>query len=426
MCLHKNYYDRMRILFFASTPLNPRGYDHQYNGGGWIAAIHHELLDRKYELGFTFLSDVSDKYVDDAGTMYYPVKPIDKSFKEKIFNALHPRDAKYEIARAEANIHSFKKVVEDFNPDLIHIFGSEQCYGLIAKYTAVPVVIHLQGIINAYNNAFLIPRVSLMSYSLQNFNPYRIWARFQITNEWYRISEREREIFKYCHNYIGRTIWDKACIDLLCDDYNYYYGGEMLREPFYSAPKRKIPQRLTIVTTSSAAIYKGFDVILKTAKALYDKIGDGFEWIVYGNIDPDFYEKLTHISHKDVNVKLEGVVTAEQLVESCSRCTLYFHPSYIENSPNSLCEAQISGCPVVACHVGGIESLVAHGENGFLVPANDPYLGAYRILQLYEDNSLNLRMGNSARETAIKRHNRKEILDNVVNTYELILKQNKQ
>lgn len=88
----------MRILFFASTPLNPRGYDHQYNGGGWIAAIHHELLDRKYELGFTFLSDVSDKYVDDAGTMYYPVKPIDKSFKEKIFNALHPRDAKYEIA----------------------------------------------------------------------------------------------------------------------------------------------------------------------------------------------------------------------------------------------------------------------------------------------------------------------------------------
>ena len=42
------------------------------------------------------------------------------------------------------------------------------------------------------------------------------------------------------------------------------------------------------------------------------------------------------------------------------------------------------------------------------------------------DNNLNLRMGTSARETAIKRHNRKEILDNVVNTYELILKQNEQ
>lgn len=415
----------MRILFFASTPLNPRGYNHKYNGGGWIAAIHRELLDRKYKIGFTYLSDMSDKYVDEEGTTYYPVRAKVKSFKEKIFNALYPRNAKYEMLRAEANIKSFRTVVEDFKPDLIHIFGSEQCYGLIAKYTDIPVVIHLQGIINAYTNAFLIPGVSLMSYSLQSFYPSKIWARYQITNEWYRLSVREREIFKYCRNYIGRTIWDKACINALCNDYKYFYGGEMLRDPFYSIPNRKIPKRLTIITTSSAALYKGFDVILKTAKALYDRIGDNFEWIVYGNINPGFFEKMTHISHKNVNIKLEGVANAERLVDSFSHCTLYFHPSYIENSPNSLCEAQISGCPVVACHVGGIESLVAHGENGFIVPANDPYLGAYRILQLYNDKILNHNMGVSGRETAMKRHNREIILNEVVNTYDLILKQSK-
>ena len=45
-----------------------------------------------------------------------------------------------------------------------------------------------------------------------------------------------------------------------------------------------------------------------------------------------------------------------------------FHSSYIENSPNSVGEAQMVGVPVVASRVGGTDSMVEHGKTGFMYP----------------------------------------------------------
>jgi glycosyltransferase involved in cell wall biosynthesis len=96
---------------------------------------------------------------------------------------------------------------------------------------------------------------------------------------------------------------------------------------------------------------------------------------------------------------------------------VYFHSSYIDNSPNSLCEAQILGLPVVATYVGGIPSLIAEGETGYLVPANDPYQAAYHILQLYKNPALNRKMGERAKEIAKVRHDKMRIIQQIMNVY---------
>jgi glycosyltransferase involved in cell wall biosynthesis len=211
----------------------------------------------------------------------------------------------------------------------------------------------------------------------------------------------------------------------LTKDYKYFYGSEMLRTEFHNAPERIQPQKLTIVTTSSAAVYKGYDMILKTAKVLKANSGDNFTWKVFGNVVPDFYEKMLGIRHEDVNVELCGVAKPAQLVEAFSNCTAYFHPSYIENSPNSVCEAQLSGCPVVACYIGGNDTLVKHGEEGFLVPANDPYMAAARVIQLHEDRELNKRMGEASKTTASKRHDRATIVNGLIDIYKQIIETEK-
>lgn len=412
--------NRMKVLFFAGTQLSPKVPLNSYGGMGWMSALQSELKLLGVNMGFTYLH-TEDNWFKHDGVSYYCVKAPHKKITTKIRNGLTPRNLRYDMNRDEIIMKKFQKVVEDYKPDIIHVFGSETCYGLITKYTNLPVVIHLQGIINVYWNAYLVPGVSLLSYCLNTLNPKKMWTRYQQYWEWYRICAREREILQNCKYFIGRTAWDKGCINTLTNKYRYFYGGEILRSEFYNTPERLQPEKLTIVTTSSAAIYKGYDMILKTAKVLKEKIGDNFTWKVYGNVDKTFYESYLAITHENVNVELCGVATPGQLADTLSRSSLYFHPSYIENSPNSICEAQIVGCPIVACFIGGNESLIKHGVEGFLVPANDPYMAASRIIQLYNDRELNKEMGNASKIIARKRHDKETIVTGLIDIYKEII-----
>jgi len=56
------------------------------------------------------------------------------------------------------------------------------------------------------------------------------------------------------------------------------------------------------------------------------------------------------------------------------------------------------GLPVVACKVGGIPEVVADGETGLLVEANDPDALASALLILLEDRDLRTKMGNAGLE----------------------------
>lgn len=61
------------------------------------------------------------------------------------------------------------------------------------------------------------------------------------------------------------------------------------------------------------------------------------------------------------------------------------------------------GCTVIATNVGGTPSLIKDSENGFLVPANDPYQLAFRILYLANEKEKNKQIGFAAKATARKR-----------------------
>src|SRR5258708_19667723 len=92
------------------------------------------------------------------------------------------------------------------------------------------------------------------------------------------------------------------------------------------------------------------------------------------------------------------------MVIQLSRAQVFAISSYIENSPNSLCEAMQVGLPCVATYAGGIPSLVEHEKTGLLFPTGEAPLLADAILRIFRNEDLAGRLGRAARTEASHPH----------------------
>lgn len=406
----------MRILWFVQENFDPSREKGGYNGAGWISSLRNEIIKKEgVELALAFFSNKKESGTANMVKYYSMPTPVLSPFK-KIGLRLKGDYLKEEEALWPAYREEMLKVLDDFKPDIIQIFGSENKYGLVASATDIPVVSHLQGIVSPCLNAYLPPFVSWKKISRLK----SIIKRPQRIN-WLCLQHSEQEVFRYVKHYIGRTEWDKRVVTLLSESCHYYYGSEILRDVFYDAEvNRKLPSRVTIISTISQPLYKGYDLILKTA-SLLESMKMDFVWKVIGNVNPDEVEAIVGLKHGKVNVELLGVLTAEQLKNELLNCTVYVHPSYIDNSPNSVCEAQMLGVTCIATNVGGVSSIVSDGMTGFLVPANDPFQTAYLIQEISKNESLNIQIGTKARTIAKARHNKKEIVEGLLDTYNKII-----
>lgn len=416
----------MRV-FIVATPafLNKQGIGSPYHGGGWMYLLQKKLIEHPdIELAICYRSFEPVGKKEKDGVAYYHFPPHTKNLKDKINDLIHYKDETLEEKVWPHYVNAYKWMLDDFKPDVIEVFGTEtynQLVPLAAK--DIPLVLHIQGLLAPSTYSLLPPGVSRHQYIWMDKNPKAAFGRFQYLSYWMRMVHSEKNILRACKHVIGRTTWDKQCAALLAPQAHYHYGGEMLRPDFYEPCQRSLPPKPRIVTTISKPLYKGYDIVLKTAFILSHELGIDFEWLVYGNVEAKFTERNVGINPNDVNVKLCGVASPEELKKSILGSTLYFHPSYIENSSNSIAEAEILGCPVVAANIGGNGTMVEDGKMGFLFPATDPYVAAYHVKQLIENKHLNIEMGNQAKEIASSRHNVDEIFKALLRTYEEIIQE---
>ena len=334
-------------------------------------------------------------------------------------------------ARNDGNkIVKYLQIIKDFKPDLIQIFGSENEFGLICKYTNIPIVIHMQGCIPPYHNALFPVGMKKSDFIFKkglSLN-YRIIG-LRCEKSFRKRAEMEIETIQSCKYFMGRTEWDKSLIDLFNPRGTYFHCEEALRDSFINCGKQwkySNGKKKTIISVISRPWYKGCDLILKTATLLKRFTDIDFEWKVYGIPEMKFYESVYGIKAKDVNVCPMGTASKEELVDALCSSSCYVHTSYIDNSPNSICEAQILGVPVLATNVGGISSIVNNGIDGLLFPANAPYTAASLIKKVTSNKALSDTLSSNAREGATDRHNPTNIGNRIVDIYETIIKEQKK
>lgn len=422
----------MRILWLSNTPgLYPSGgTGSRYNGIGWISSLQEILRNEKdLEIGFAFIANSYLKEIQVDNFHYYPIKVI----KETILQKFSKYYGDFSKADCILYVDEIQRIIESFKPEIIHLFGLESKLSTILGKTEIPVVVHLQGLLGPCSNAFWPV----------DFNKYSFLWPFSI-REWVlrngfgfekriigKRAQNEEINYSKLRYAMGRTDWDRKVTSLMSPNCKYFHVDEVLRPSFYMCAGKwdtnNISKRI-IVSTISDTMYKGLDVIMKAACLLKRKYDLNFEWNIVG-ISKNarivkLFEKKLGFTTESVSLKLLGVQSESNLCDILLNSSIYVHPSYIDNSPNSVCEAQLLGLPVIASNVGGVSTLINNGVDGVLVPANGIYELAFHINEILNSYTISKSLSSCAIQSACIRHCKEAIKGDLFNTYTSIIKDN--
>ena len=211
---------------------------------------------------------------------------------------------------------------------------------------------------------------------------------------------------------------------------NYHFCNETLRDGFYTSPKWDIANKVDYTIFLSQASYpiKGLHQVLK-AIALLKKDFPEIKIRVAGqNITQTnslrnkiklngygaYIKKLINQLKLHDQVKFTGSLTEEQMIAEYLNAHFFICPSSIENSPNSLGEAQLLGVPVIASYVGGIPDMVTLGETGLLYRFEEVEMLVEQIRHIFSDAILANYLSENGIKEATLRH------DKIINTNKTI------
>jgi len=414
----------MKVLWLTASPsLAARKLNLEGVGRGWIESLEEKIktIDN-VELAIAFLHDVDNREKFNVeSTTFYSIP--NKKSKLKTYIDFH-----FTIFNERKQLRHCLEIINDFKPDIIQVFGTEDAFGLIADKVEIPVIIHIQGLLTIYSKKWYPPSISKWNL-IRNTSIWQMLRANTLMKEYVyykKRASRERSIFRIVKYYIGRTDWDRRITKVLSPGSEYFYGSEILRKDFYSTQwtKKPGPSKI-IVSTIQANIYKGLETVLETAILLKEMTEYDFKWVIAGISHNDTIVKLFERKMKrkfaTYNVILAGKLKADALLNIELNADLFVHPSHIDNSPNSVCESMLLGMPIIATYTGGTGSLLSDRKEGILIQDGDPYSLAGAIIELFQNPDYAKELGQNARTLALNRHNPNTIVTNLLNIYQTII-----
>lgn len=423
-CLTISYY--MKILWITNIPFPETSRilgKKVVVGGGWMRSLAAELSQKPgINLYIATTYEGQSLFRHQENSMYFFLLPQSRK-QYKYDRSLEPH---------------WNKLLEEIKPDIIHIHGTELAHG-IACINAAPTfryVISLQGlasVIEEYFYAGIHPFKYLRHITLSD-----IKSRTTIFDGRRAIKARKSIELKYlnnCRHIIGRTFFDYSHVKSINPDVRYYYCGEALRPHFYECERWTLSGKhnYTIFMSQAYSQWKGLHKLLMALSFIKKEypgvqlriagadITGGSKWVQRINSYGSYIRNLVRKLGVEENVTFLGSLDEEGMTLEYRSAHVFVMTSIIENSPNSLGEAQIIGTPCVASFVGGIPDMVDDGVNGLLYRYEDHIALAYKIIEIFADDDLAVSLSANGQKAAAKRHDRNSIANRTLEIYKQLL-----
>lgn len=380
-------------------------------GGGWMYSLAMQL---KVEEGLTL-----------AVATTYSGESLLEHTDNNIQYYLLPRQK--DNTEYDQSLEAYwSKIIEEFKPAIIHIHGTEYAHGL-ACMRACPeqrYIVSIQGLVSVYSEYHYAGIEPIVFFKYITLNDLR---RFDtVTGSKRKLIFRgkyEVEYIERTSHIIGRTSWDYSHVKALNPKVRYHFCNEILRDSFYNFPSWNIEKvkKFSIFMSQAKSQRQGLHQVLKAmsiVKAYFPgvtlrvagmDISGGNKWVHRISTYGRYIRTLLHSLQLTGNVKFLGGLDERRMAEEFSKAHVFVCASVIENSPNSLGEAQIIGTPCIATFAGGIPDMVNDGETGLLYRFEEYKMLAFKIIEVFNNDVYAKSLSTKGNLAASTRHNREEI-----------------
>ena len=283
----------------------------------------------------------------------------------------------------------FKHLIKEY--DILHFHEAEFSFPLFSYFSPKVKILHLHAF--AFN---YFKRYHLSRFILKHISDFYLSITRQMKNELIMIGVPKNKIIHF-PNSVDAKIFKPG--EKKTDDMILYVG-------------RILPA-------------KGLHILLTSLKYVERSI----HLVVIGPRDWSYeyhHDILRRIEEENQKGKHRitflGRVNQAKLIEYYQKASVFVLPSLFEPFGIVILESLSCETPVVSTYAGGIPEIVKNGENGILIPANNPQRLAEAINALLENNGLREKYGKAGREMVVKNFSLESSANKLQKIYERMLK----
>lgn len=318
------------------------------------------------------------------------------------------------------------RAVEEFRPDLIHVWGVEGFPGLLTARGLLKVasILEMQGVKGELAKVFSggltlaerlrciglkeVVQLRLMDIERRKFAR---WGRF------------EEEIIRGHSHVLTQTSWVDSYVKSVNPDCRTHQSSRAIfsgsdlaevRKWTYRAPSNPV----IFVSAAYSAPFKGLHVAIRalaTLKHQFPRVQlriagshirtgvrqDGYvSWLV---------REIQRLGVSE-NVTWLGPLNSSEIQAELVAASAFIVPSFLENCSTSMQEAMAIGTPVVATYTGGLPSLARDEHSALFFPPGDHCMCALQISRVLCDKELAVKLSSESLRLSDERNSPARVL----------------
>lgn len=373
--------NKIKILWFCNVAFS----DTKPNSSGtWL----HSMADALIKTGKIKLYNITQA----------KIKSYTRQDYDSINQWLLPTDSlRRDGLPSVKTIKYIQKIVDDVKPDVIHIWGTENYWGLLTArgYIKGNTILEIQGLKFAIEKYFysgltlknLIKCIRIKeiikpssSLFIQKYK-FKSWGKF------------EKEMLQKHINISTQSDWVRAYVKNLNPNANIYRSYISIRQEFLESNKwdksNCIPYQI-FTSTSSIIPYKGLHILIY-AISILKKQYPKTKLFIAGPISKGIRESGYSIFIKKLSKKLGiedsviwlGSLNGKEIIKEMHKANVVVVPSFIESYCLALDESLTLGVPTVVSYSGAMPEFSLNKGNVFYFPPNDEVMCANHIEKIF-------------------------------------------